>query len=251
LTPRRSLLPLRVLNLLASVAVVAVVLTALVGYAGSGPAIVVGLLAGVGAFLFTNRRTSQRIAAAVPEVERHLVAGRTDRALSILRAQRRLGRRQFGLGRALDGQIGMLLYAHARDHAAARPYLERAPRRLWPAQVMLGADRFRARDYGAMERAFGRALRHGGDQGIVWSAYAWCQLRRGRRKAAIDLLHSGRARVPDDRALARNLRAALEHKNLPMYAYGDAWWALGLERPRAAAHRVAPGARRARRSRAA
>lgn len=199
--------------------------------------LVVGLAAFVGLSFFTNRRLKDRLAG----VETAMMAGQPEQAIEVLEDARELGRWQYGIDQAIDGQIGVILYAQKQDVAAAQPYLEKAIPRNWQAKAMLGAIHFKDKDFDKMESAFDDALRFNKKESLLWSAYAWCQWRRGKRDAALEILERGEKKLPEDEAIQRNLEALRAGKKMRMKAYEPEWWALHLERPPA---RVMQGGRR-------
>jgi predicted Zn-dependent protease len=200
-------------------------------------ALILAPIAAIGTLLALTRRVQRRLDRAAREVEGHLRRGRVDRALAALEGQRPLARWQVRLGPALDAQIGMLLYGEKRAEGATRPHLERAGPRAWQAQAMLAASHYKRGRFGDMERVFERALKRSRKQSLLWATYAFCQWKRGRAGAAIDILARATRRLPADRALARNLRALQNRRRMRMTAYGPTWWSLHLESSRQIAER--------------
>jgi tetratricopeptide (TPR) repeat protein len=215
-------------------------------YGGWLGALVFGLAAGAIAYLVIGRRVARTLERITAPIERHLRAGRIERAIAELNRARALSVWQLGLRRAIDGQVGLLIYAHQGDTKRAKPFLERAPRRLWQAQAMLAAIHFRARRYDEMRAVFERALRRNRKVGLLYAAYAYCEHARGRSAAALDILARGRDRVPRDEVLRRNHLALQNNKRLQLRGYGTDWYALRLEAPPREATQPPPGARRRR-----
>jgi tetratricopeptide (TPR) repeat protein len=216
-------------------------------YGGWLGAVVFGLVTGAIAYLAIGRRVARRLEHITAPVERHLRAGRVERAIAELDRARPLARWQLGLGRAIDGQVGVLIYAHQGDAKRAQPYLARAPRRLWQGHAMLAAIHFRARRYDEMRAVFERALRRNRKVGLLYAAYAYCERARGRSAEAIEILARGRARIPRDEVLRRNHLALQNNKRLQLRGYGADWWALRLEAPPREATQPPQGARLRRR----
>ena len=212
-------------------------------YGGWAGALFFGAAAGAVGYVVVGRRISRRIEREMAPLSRHIDAGRIDRAIAELERVRRLSRWQLGLARAIDGQIGVLIYAHKGDFARARPYLERAPRKMWHAQAMLGATLFRNRRPDEGRRVFERALKRNRKVGLLYAAYAWCEQALGAPARALPILNRGAERVPQDERLRRNLLAVQNRKKLKMRGYGAEWWALRLEAPPRAAAQPPPGAR--------
>ncbi len=214
-------------------------------YGGWGGALFFGLTAGVVAYIVIGRKISRRVEQAMAPMERHMRGGRIDRALAELEGQRRLAWWQFGLERLIDGQIGVLTYAQKGDADKARPYLERAPRRMWHAKAMLGAILHRKKEEAKMREIFESALKKNKKTGLLYATYAWCEHKRGNRDKAIAILTRGTEKLPGDEKLKRNLLALQNRKKMQMKAYGADWWALRLESPPRSAvqQQPPPGAR--------
>lgn len=212
-------------------------------YGGWAGALFFGVAAGVVAYVVIGRRIGRRIERGMAPIDRHVKAGRIDRALATLERVRALSHWQLGLDRVIDAQLGVLIYAHEGDSARARPYLERAPRRMWHAQAMLGAMCFRERRERDAREVFERAIKRNRKVGLLYAAYAWCERSRGATERALHILNRGVARVPSDERLRRNLLAVQNGKKMKMRGYGADWWALRLEPPPRAPSQPPPGAR--------
>jgi tetratricopeptide (TPR) repeat protein len=192
---------------------------------------IVGVLVGAIAYFFITRRTVAKITDGMSEVERHIGANRFPKAVEALERLRKLGFWQFGIGRAIDAQLGALIYAHQRDFDRARPYLENAPLSAWHAQAMRAADCFRRKKHDEMERVFDRALKRNKKAAVLYGAYAWCQWKRGKKDRAIEILMEGARRTKDDPKITRNLVSLQNGKKMKMRPFGPEWWVLHLEEP--------------------
>lgn len=160
-----------------------------------------------------------------------LLQRRFDQAISLLEGLRPLGRWQALVPPLLDAQIGMILYSYKEQADKALPYLERAPLRQWQAKAMLAAIYFRRRDYTRMVQVFEKTVRRNRKAGMLWSAYAWCEQRRGAQQQAVDVLARARRYLPRDERISRNLLALQNNKKMKMHAYAEEWWAMRLQRP--------------------
>jgi tetratricopeptide (TPR) repeat protein len=190
-----------------------------------------GLLFGGVTYFVLARRGRQRVEATIKEVEAQLKAQRIDKAIAHLESLRPLARWQPLLGSSIDGQIGMLKYAHQREFEAARPYLEKAHPRLWQAWAMLGAAHFKKERFAEMEKAFERAIQRNKKEGLLYSAYAFCEWKRGRRDQAIQILARGRTAAPSNERVKHHLEALQNGKKLKMPQNDPEWLALHLDRP--------------------
>ncbi|MBI4512162.1 MAG: tetratricopeptide repeat protein [Deltaproteobacteria bacterium] len=198
---------------------------------GVGGAIVPAIIALIAGHVLLGRRISRRVDAVMREIEKHVMAGRVDRGIALLESLRPLGRWQFLLGAVIDSQVGVLRYAHKQDPEGARPYLERALVKHPLAQAMLGAYHYRRKQYDDVVRVLERATKKNKKTSLLWSMYAWCEWKQGRRQKAIEILVRARRHLPNDAQVQRNLLALSNSEKMKMKAYGAEWWVLGLEKP--------------------
>jgi tetratricopeptide (TPR) repeat protein len=215
--------------------------TRLIGWKGAiAPAFILGMVA----FFFLARRVGKRLEAIRPQLEKHVSGSRVEEAIKLLESQRPLARWQFRLGAVIDGQIGILLYAHKRDAERARPYLERAGAANWQARAMLAAALFKKKKYDEMVAIFEHTVKRNRKQSLLWSAYAWCEHKRGKPKRAQEILAQAQTFLPSDENIGKNLlRLSNDKAKLKMNGYGMEWYALLLEDP--PREMVAPQAPRA------
>ncbi len=207
-------------------------------------------LAAAGSFILLARRTNQQLQARIKEVESALGEGRADEAIAVLEdTKRTLGRWQFMIATLVDGQIGVLRYAHKQQLDEARPYLEAALANNWHAKAMLAAYHFKRRQYAEMEKVFEATVKANKQAELLWAAYGWCQAARGEREAAIAVLERGCKELKEAERLRRCLNDLRGKKRLNMAPYTPDWWILHLERPPAqlaaagAMRNLPPGAR--------
>lgn len=190
-----------------------------------------GLVAGLGVYFGIAIFVNRRLRALLPEVERALGSQRVDAAIELLERARRYAAWQLMLDRLIDGQVGVILYTAKQDHERARPLLERALPNNWQAKAMLAAYHFERKDDEKARQIFEESVKANKDAGMLWSAYAWCEWRRGRNQSAIDILQRAQKHLPGDDAITRNLQALHTGKKMKMSAYEPEWWALQLQRP--------------------
>lgn len=228
------------LTLVLSLTLGAVVFAGVTALMGTLAAYVPALAAAIAAWILITRRVGRRVEAMTATIEKHVTAGRVEAAIKALEELRPLGRWQFLFARSLDGQIGSLLYAHRKEFDRARPYLERAHVKVWPARAMLGADHYRRRRYDDMQRVFDHATRHNKKTALLWAAWAWCEWKRGQRDQAISILGRARKHLPNDALIQKNLQALQNLKGMKMNGYRAEWLALHLEKPPAPKQRFMP-----------
>lgn len=190
-----------------------------------------GMLAGAAGFFVLARRTNRQLEARVKDVENALSAGKADEAIAILEdTKARLGPWQFMIPTLVDGQIGVLRYAHKQQLDEARPYLEKALANNWHAKAMLAAYHFKRRQYEAMKKVFEDAVKANKQAELLWAAYAWCEASRGDREGAITVLERAVKEVKENERLRRCLNDLRGKKRLNMAPFTPEWWILHLER---------------------
>jgi tetratricopeptide (TPR) repeat protein len=219
------------LNVLIALAIAAVFGSWVGVYSNWIAGLVLGFVAGVVAWVFLLRRTANKLTARMGEVEKHLQAARFEPAIKALEDAKQLKLWQFGLIRALDGQIGMLMYVKGQDLEGARTRLERAPLRNPAAQAMLGALAARQKRWDDATKVFERALKKNKKSSLLWGSYAWCQWKRGQAKDAVEILGRASLVLKSDENIKKNLQNLQNGKKMKMNGWGNEWWSLRLEPP--------------------
>lgn len=196
---------------------------------GIGSGVLLGLLAFVIAVIVLARLVGKRFGKARQEVEGHIRAQRVQKAIAGLEALRPLGRWHPLLTWSLDEQIGILRYAGLREIEEALPYLERARFKSGQAWAMLGAGLFKRGRPDDAERVFQKAMKSQPKERLVWAAYVWCALKKGRKDAALEALSRARLKLPTDEGLHKMQLAIQNAKPIKMKPFGQDWYTLQLE----------------------
>lgn len=196
---------------------------------GLGSAIFLAFLAAIPTFILLGRRVRKRVEAARPEIEAHIGAQRFQRAVERLESLRPLARWQPLLGSSIDEQIGILRYSAMRDFDGAEPFLERARVKGGHAWAMLGANRFRKKRYDDMVKLFELGTKRKKKDALLWATYAWCEWKRGKDDAALQVMARARTVLPGDERLKRVQNALQNDKRMKMKPFGQEWYALHLE----------------------
>jgi tetratricopeptide (TPR) repeat protein len=191
---------------------------------------VVGLVGGIATFILLMRRGRKQVEEKMGEIEGHAKAARIDKAIACMEALKPMGRWQPGLTSQLEGQIGMLRYAHQRDFEGARPHLERAHARLWQAWAMLAVAHYKKERFDEMHAVFEKAVKRNKTDAMLWIAYAYCEWKRNRRTEAIQVLARAQAACPKDDKVKRQLENLQNGKKMKMYDNDPEWMALHLEK---------------------
>jgi tetratricopeptide (TPR) repeat protein len=192
--------------------------------------LVVGIVGGGVTFFLLLRRSRKQLEGSMGEIEGHVKAQRIEKAIAAIEALKPLGKWQPGLGGSLEGQIGMLRYAHLRDFEGARPHLERAHPRLWHAWAMLAAAHFKKERFDEMHAVFERAVKRNKSDAMLWLAYGYCEWKRNRRNEAISVLARGQTACPKDERIKHQLEALQNGKKMKMSHNDPEWLALHLEK---------------------
>ncbi len=195
---------------------------------GVGSGVFLALLGSVASYILIARRMGKKVEVIMKQVEEHLGAQRAEKALGLLESLAPLRRWQPMLGAWVDAQIGVIHYSTGRREEA-KPYLEKAPAKMWQAKAMLGAQLFRTKQYDEMVKVFDHATTKNKKTALLWATYSWCEWKRGRRDQAISALTRARQALPDDVRLQKSLEALQNLKKPKMRAYGNEWLSLGLE----------------------
>jgi tetratricopeptide (TPR) repeat protein len=190
----------------------------------------VGVLTGGATFVLLMRRGRKRIEARMGEIEKHMRGQRIKEAMAALEAMKPEARWQPGLVSSLEGQIGMLRYAHLQDFEGARPHLERAHPRLWQAWAMLAAGHFKKERYDEMRAVFEKAVKRNKTDAMLWLVYGYCEWKRGRRDDAIQVLARGQKECPKDERIKHQLEGLQNGKKMKMNHNDPEWLALHLEK---------------------
>lgn len=251
-----------------------VALVPLVFGVGIGWTFLPGMIVGVLAFVWTNRRVAKRVEAVTQAADAEMaalqglaqrpgkntaaaMANRFDRAVEVLKRGFMFEKWQIGVSTMLNARIGTLLFtkwlvmqqvpdakSKGSGLADAIPYLEKARLKgrkaqllqaLWPAWAMLAVAYYKGRkDLDGAVRVLEDAVKVAKKQGMLWSLYAWILWKEERLDDAIAVLARGKEAAADDKNLGENLTALQNRKKMNMRGYGEQWYQFGLERPKMA-----------------
>ncbi len=220
-------------NLLISAGVAVLVFTVLALAFSPLAALIPAMLA----FVITNILMARRIGKKVQELamaaQKEIQAQRVEKGIKLLEEGFKYDKWQLLVGPELHANIGILQYMR-KEFDAARAHLEKATTR-GPAgaraKAMLACLHFQKKDEAAMRSAFELAVKAGKKDGLVWSTYAWCLDKLGKRDDALRVLARGVEANPSDEKLKNNQVALQNEKKLKMKAYGLEWYQFLLERP--------------------
>jgi predicted Zn-dependent protease len=192
-----------------------------------------GLVAAIGAYILLARRSGKQLEAIMAVAQKEMMAKKPERAVEALQNAFRLARWQFGVASSLHANIGVLLYVQ-KKFDEAEPHLVKSGStllRLWQAQAMLAAIRFRQKKYDEMEKIFDAALKGNKQETLLYAVYAWCENARGEKKKAIEVLTKAVDENKSDEKLKTLLQRAQNDKRLKLDGWGEQWWQFWLETP--------------------
>jgi tetratricopeptide (TPR) repeat protein len=182
----------------------------------------------VGVTIVAVRQVAKKIEPLMKGVEKHILGGRREMALTALREGLTLQKWHPLIAAQLRGQIGALQYDSGNlDEAEAE--LSRASRWPWTAKALLGCVYFKKRDGAKMKKAFETGVTVGDKEPLAWTLYAWCLVAQGQRDDAVKVLERALKKIPGDQRLEANLELAKEGKKLKVAPYGDKWTRFNLE----------------------
>src|SRR5262245_64802591 len=102
------------------------------------------------------------------EAQKHLQAGRLEKAVDTLKSGFSAAKWHPLLGSQLEAQIGILLYVAGKPDEAL-PHLQRASRFVWIARAMLGCYWFKKKEFQKMRGPFEAAVRSGKQDSLSWT----------------------------------------------------------------------------------
>lgn len=177
-----------------------------------------------------TRRTMKAISDLVTQAQKDVQAGHTEKAVRLLESGYRLGKWQFFAKPQINSQIGMILYMK-REFKRAFPYLLKCFNRHWVAMAMLAVSYMRRHNLSMMEKIFEKAVAANRKEAFLWSLYAYCLNRVGKRDEAIKVLERALKKIPASESLQNNLDALKNNRKMKMHVYGDLWYQFHLEKP--------------------
>lgn len=225
-----------------------------------------GILFGVVAFVWVNRRIAKRVQAVIQAADAEMaglqqiaqrpgpgtqkaMAKRFENAIQYLESGFLFSKWQIGITTMLNARIGMLIYTRTMllnqgSLGEAIPYLEKTRvkgakakllQAMWPAWAMLAVCYYKGKkDVDRAVEVLEDAVKIARKEGLLWSLYAWILWKSKRHDEAVDVLARAREAAPDDKRVAENLKALQNKKSMKMRGYGEQWYQFGLEKPRMA-----------------
>lgn len=202
-------------------------------------AIIPGTIVTLGTLVVLGRRSFAQFQALMKAVEDELRGmnqnkkeqqAKAEKAIKMLEAGLPLGKWQFLIESQIYGQIGTIKHLF-KDHDGALAAFKKSGDRNYFAKAMEAAIYFQRKDFGAMQKSFEDAVKHGNKEGLMWAAYAWCLIQNKDSDSALKVLSRGVEANPNDEKLKKALNSLQNDKRLKMSPWEPMWWQLGLENP--------------------
>ncbi|HTL97992.1 MAG TPA: hypothetical protein VL181_04210 [Holophagaceae bacterium] len=200
-----------------------------------------GLVAGFALFVWLGRRTQAALEAIMAKagakmsgeaVRSEAMRNRKlDEAIEIMKEGYPLGKRQFFIKGAIDGQTGILRYLQGRPDEA-EPLLKAATGQHYVAKAMLGVLQWKRGQKKMVRETFDLALKSGKKESLLYGVYAYVLNEMGDRDGAIEVMNKGLKVLSGDERLEKNRNLLQNAKPMKMSLYGEQWYQFMIERPK-------------------
>lgn len=181
------------------------------------------ILASGVAYFFLARRTGRQLEELFKRAMTALEAQRVDEAREIFNQGFALDKWQFLVGAQLHAQLGSLDYMQQR-YQEARPHLEKAWVRHWPAQVMLAIMDFRDKNFAASLARMERTVAAGKGDALFWGLYVWMAAESGDKDKALRVGDQALKQHGSSEGLKEMVDALRNGKRLKFKAFGQQWY---------------------------
>jgi tetratricopeptide (TPR) repeat protein len=220
-----------VLNLLSGLGVAIVVALVLVLLkVNFWVAFIIGLLAGVGMFLYLGKRIQGRLEQVFNRAAEALKKQHFDQGIEVLKEGYAFAKWQFLVKGSIDGQIGVVQFLRKKNEEA-EPLLRSASFQHYIAKAMLGILLYKRGEKKQAKNTFELALRSGKKESLLYAVYAYVLNEMREREKAVEILNRGLKVCKDDERLLVNRTSLQNNKPMKMKVYGEQWYQFMLERP--------------------
>jgi tetratricopeptide (TPR) repeat protein len=179
-------------------------------------------------FVLISRSAMKKITAVMMQAQKDVMANRSDKAISDLKAAMKYAPWQFYVKGQINSQIGTIHYIK-REFADAFPFLLKGFTRNWVATSMLGVSYMKKNKSEKMIATFDKCITVNRKEVMPYALYAFCLDRIGDRSKAISILGKGVKKTGDER-LKENIALLEAGKKLKMMGFGDMWYQFHLEK---------------------
>jgi len=193
-------------------------------------ALPLGLLSGVGLFIYLGRRVQGQLEQIFNRAGEAMKKQQFDPAIEIMKEGYRFSRWQFLVKGSIDGQIGVVQYLRKKNDEA-EPLLRSASYQHYMAKAMLAILQWKRGEKKQARTTFQLALKSGKKESLLYAVYAYVLNEMKDRQKAVAILNQGLAVCKDDERLLVNRNCLQNNKPMKMKVYGDQWYQFMLERP--------------------
>ncbi len=190
----------------------------------------IGILAGLGFFIYLGRRVQRQLEQVFNRAAELLKKQQFDQAIEIMKEGYRFNKWQFLVKGSIDGQIGVVQYLRKKN-AEAEPLLRSASRQHYIAKAMLGILQWKRGEKKQAKATFQTALRSGKKESLLYAVYAYVLTEMKEKAQAVEVLNQGLKVLKDDERLLVNRNNLQNNRPMKMKVYGDQWYQFMLERP--------------------
>ena len=215
------------LGLVASFAVAGLLMTLRVSPWLGAP---LGVLVGVGLFIYLGRRTQAKLEAVFNRAGDLLKKQQFDAAIEVIKEGYQWSRWQFLVKGSIDGQIGVIQYLRKKNEEA-EPLLRTASPQHYIAKAMLAILQWKKGDKKLARASFDQAMKSGKKESLLYAVYAYFLNEIHERDAAINVLNKGLKVCEGDERLLTNRNLLQNNKAMKMKVYGEQWYQFMLEKP--------------------
>jgi tetratricopeptide (TPR) repeat protein len=189
-----------------------------------------GLVAGVGVFIYLARKINEKIEAIFKMAFDQLKRQHWEPAIDTMKKGYQYSRWQLMIKSSIDGQIGTIQYWRNK-HAEAEPLLKSANMKHYIAKTMLAVLQWKKGHKSLAKDTLDMALRAGKKESVLYGVYAYLLNEMHEKDAAIEMLNRGLKFCKDDERLLSNRTLLQNKKPMKMKVYGEQWYQFMLERP--------------------
>ena len=190
----------------------------------------IGILAGLGFFIYLGRRTQRQLDRVFSRATDLLKKQQFDQAIEAMKEGYRFSKWQFLVKGSIDGQIGVVQYLRKKN-AEAEPLLRSASRQHYIAKAMLGILQWKRGEKKQARTTFQLALKAGRKESLLYAVYAYVLNEMKEREKAVEVLNQGLKVLKDDERLLVNRNNLQNNRPMKMKVYGEQWYQFMLERP--------------------
>ncbi|MGA1869233.1 MAG: hypothetical protein ACMUJM_11900 [bacterium] len=184
--------------------------------------LIIALLCTGISFVIFAKIILKKITSILEFSQKELSKNRMDQAISMIKTGYKYKHYHPFISSQLNSHLGQIYYCK-RDIKNAESYLKKGISTEYLSQCMLGFIYSKRGEYEKMNKTFKTTLRTNAKESFVWSIYAYCLDRAGKRDEAIVLLNKAQKKLPQDERIKKNLRALQNNQKLKMKAYKDLW----------------------------